>query len=485
MPHLLHLRLPRHFAMPWLQLASLDEYDQQIASYDQASLDIEQAKELIDLKRRRNALIPICSVSPEILASILLLLRRPRQHLEDFIETLRQDQPWSYTMLISTRFREVALATPALWSAICFTRREEWNELCLERARGHPLSLLSCPIHRQKLVSHAWVAEVGGGDPAELAAPAPHLKILCFRGSRTRTDLVFGSSCFGGIGPSLSKLTLAWVALFGDMPSLPSLRRLELHEVRIINMEAFINILQGLSNIQELLLEDPHILDPAHPSIITGLIVLPQLRPLYVKDRLEDACLYMPVLPTPSMSLGLALRLRGLEEDPRSPCGYMYQRWGAFASKNATPVDRALVFSDENLFAIPKIMLNTETERSLFCADSLSFFSLCLKSNSMIELGLLADVPSLHLLNGSHRHPQYHNGWIISSLAKTPSIRSLILGGFDEHLYYAIIEDLQDWIEMHPGRIHDIQLLNCHRCMKGFGQAMKNMGIMVSWDFES
>jgi hypothetical protein len=103
----------------------------------------------------------------------------------------------------------------------------------------------------------------------------------------------------------------------------------------------------------------------------------------------------------------------------------------------------------------------------------------------MIELGLLADVPSLHLLNGSHRHPRYHNGWIISSLAKTPNIRSLILGGFDEHLYYAIVEDLQDWIEMHPGRIHDIQLFNCHRCMEGFGQAMKNMGIMVSWDFES
>jgi hypothetical protein len=352
--------------MSSLQLASLDEYNQQIISYNHDSLDIQQAEELIDLKRRRNALIPICSISPEILASVLLLLRRPRQHLEYFIETLRQDQPWSYTMLISTRFREVALATPALWSAICFTRREEWNELCLERARGHPLSLLSCPIHWQKLVSHAWVADVGGGDPAELAAPAPHLKILCFRGSRTWTDLFFCYSCFGGMAPSLSTLTLAWVALLGDMPSMPSLRRLELHEVGIINMGTFTNVLQGLSNIQELLLEDPHILDPAHPSITTGLIVLPQLGLLYVKDRLQDVCLYMPLIPTPSMSLGLALRLRGLEEDPRSPCGYMYQRWGAFVSKNATPVDRALVFSDENLFAIPKIMLNTETERSLF-----------------------------------------------------------------------------------------------------------------------
>ncbi|EIN04177.1 hypothetical protein PUNSTDRAFT_76971, partial [Punctularia strigosozonata HHB-11173 SS5] len=93
-----------------------------------ARIDVLVA-ELCDLRRQRNAHIPVNRMPPEILQNIFLLYRN------DF-STAALD--WTAVSHVCLRWREVALSNSSLWDSPDL-RFPEWAEEMIKRARGTPL----------------------------------------------------------------------------------------------------------------------------------------------------------------------------------------------------------------------------------------------------------------------------------------------------------------------------------------------------------
>jgi hypothetical protein len=470
-------------AMPFSQPTSLVEYDHQISLQQNAELDLQQAAKLVGLKRQRNALVPICSVPPEVLAAILRFLRRPRKRFGGPILTIKLDEPWAYAMLISTRFREVAVATPALWSTISLAGRKEWVELCLRRAQNHPLSLLSVDSSRCELVSRSRLAEVTSGDPAAFTAAAPHLKILSFLAHGQLREI--GPLFLGGTMGSMIRLTLQMVTLLRELPDMARLRRLELSHVMIRDPAAFAQILRGIPNVQDILLCCLIIPEETLSPAGAPPVPLPHLRVLYIEDIIETARLYMQSIPTPSDALGLMLTSWRYPEVLRSECESVYHHWDAFIKSHDLSLERTLLFSGRDDDESLHLTFNRPTKRSRFGARSPSFFSAKLASHVMIEHGLLELVPALHILRDHMPSGEFDTraADVISCLGHMPNVQLLVLEEFDD-VDYEVTAKLEIWIRSNPGRITRIQLLDCYEGMEAFVKRMRDMELIVSWELE-
>ncbi|KAF8644090.1 hypothetical protein AX16_008695 [Volvariella volvacea WC 439] len=112
------------------------------ARIDQEILQLEE--QLRDLRLRRNALVPISQLPPEILSRIMTIYQRdifnekPPKNEHPSPRSLL----WISITQVSSHWRDVALQCPSLWNAISLpAMRHEWAELHFLRSQGTPLSL--------------------------------------------------------------------------------------------------------------------------------------------------------------------------------------------------------------------------------------------------------------------------------------------------------------------------------------------------------
>jgi hypothetical protein len=111
-------------------------------------------KELSSLRRRRNALTPLCRLPTELKVQIFQHVQYHRvTSPRDADVTKRLDNPlgdtfgqqrsdldhsWMKLMSCCVSLRETALATGHLWRYIQLPGNPQWRDLCLERAKGCP-----------------------------------------------------------------------------------------------------------------------------------------------------------------------------------------------------------------------------------------------------------------------------------------------------------------------------------------------------------
>jgi hypothetical protein len=447
--------------------ASLGEYDRQISAYDEGPMNDARASELIQLKCQRNALVPICSAPVEILARVLLLLRRPRKRFGGPIAVLRLDEPWAYTMLVCHRFRAVALATTALWSTVSLASPKDWVALCLERARDRPLDLLAVDARTCALLPRARLAHVYAEAPIALTMPAPHLEVLELRAQRSTQ---VGAPFLGGVLPALTHLTLTAVILPPDMPAMPRLRRVELIR-STVDLRAF---LECAPSVRDVFVEDVSVSAPASSPAEASPVALPHLRILHVKDSTDRVLRYLPWFPQPSRALGLALMWQTEEVDGHQ-YETLYRRWAAAVSGAA---ERTAVFSGWTL----ELLFNAPVARPRFRAKSDSFLSLTLTPGTGLERGLLAHAETMHVFpTADYYHDMDAGQFAIGvCLDAMSNARELVLEGFGGKR--EPLGELEQWLAANPGRIRTIELVECNGGMQPFVKRVKCMGLTVEWD---
>jgi hypothetical protein len=436
--------------------ASLDDYDRRISACDEGPMNGERASELIQLKCQRNALVPICSAPVEILARVLLLLRRPRKRFGGPIAVLRLDEPWAYAMLVCHRFRAVALATTALWSTVSLARPKGWVALCLERARDHPLDLLAVDARTCALLPRARLAHVYAEAPVALTMPAPHLEVLELR-AQQRTHV--GAPFLGGALPALTHLTLTAV-----------IRRVELIR-STVDLRAF---LECAPSVRDVFVEDVVVSAPASSPAEASPVALPHLRILHAKDRTDRVLRYLPLFPQPSGALGLAL-IWPEEEVDKYQYEALYRRWATAVSGAA---ERTAVFSGWSL----ELLFNAPVDRPRFRAKSASFLSLTLNPSTRLERGVLAHADTMHVFPTDDNGDDMDTGQfaIGACLDAMSNARELVLEGFGAEC--EPLGELEQWLAANPGRMRTMELVECNRGMQLFVKRVKRMGLTVEWD---
>ncbi|TFK91768.1 hypothetical protein K466DRAFT_659802 [Polyporus arcularius HHB13444] len=174
------------------------------------------------------------SVPPEILSMVFFLLRDSARRATS--------TEWFIVTAVCRRWREIALATPFLWSRICIHYRRPW-----------PPDMLSAFFDRSGSVDLHIELDI---DKLMHATIAPILLLHAGRVQSLRLVLVYWhedcmdvQTVVAGMGPKLVSLSLGGSELFTVGPSVASLRSLSM-------MSSKFTLLARLDNLTYLELDD-------------------------------------------------------------------------------------------------------------------------------------------------------------------------------------------------------------------------------------
>jgi hypothetical protein len=218
-------------------------------------------------RRHHNAQTPLCRLPVEILARILLLVRGSVALFSDLYASdafycvpfqsgasrpsiKATMQEWTGVMLLCSRVREIALATPELWNVIDFTYWDKpqsmrWICLYLQRSGRTDLSVFNASFQRNDIgtdvyisrARHLWIQRKGVLDSKYHPNPLQNLRIqntklqTLVSENSYRHPSQLSPASFGGCQDTLRILVLRHVRLV-ERVELPSLIRLELSEIR-------------------------------------------------------------------------------------------------------------------------------------------------------------------------------------------------------------------------------------------------------------
>ncbi|KAG5637260.1 hypothetical protein H0H81_005224, partial [Sphagnurus paluster] len=271
-------------------------------AYARIQNDIDVLKESIRvLKARHNFLSMTMLLPPEILATIFLRNA----------DMLRDDSKmrWINVSHVCSRWRRIALETPALWSRISFNTNHNWVPTLLSRSRFTPLEFdisvsgakemqvckeVLSQIHRIRDLSlrqpNSSCASLAGLVQG-LIEPAPLLERLLIH----RDDLYAASildqyshpNLFRGCAPRLRTLELQWSMLPLNLPVLSGITTLILRNINRFRPSLYqlIEALQLMKSVQTLTLRDAFTFDPHSDPNRSPLVAdLSHLRSLNVRS---------------------------------------------------------------------------------------------------------------------------------------------------------------------------------------------------------
>jgi hypothetical protein len=284
---------------------------QLISHLDEQIVALE--RQLRDLKFRRNALMPLCSLPPETLARVLQFAQISSGYITSVIDPDENLNPeWLNYMLICKHIRDVALATPALWTFIkCQTTKSlgEWRPLCVERARDYPLEISGRDHHLNtymvpaEKIASSYLARAGRlhvlthsekppfGYKEVLAAPLPILRDL-------RWDLLslkLDPRALKEVSKSLRYLALRYITYddiwenSDDIPTFPELLflHLDIGEEQQ-DQRLYMALITHMPHIEGLAITAPWYSD--FTSIPNQRILIPGLRSLHISGPSRAIC---------------------------------------------------------------------------------------------------------------------------------------------------------------------------------------------------
>ncbi|KAF8651951.1 hypothetical protein AX16_004594 [Volvariella volvacea WC 439] len=119
--------------------------------------------QIVQLRRRRNSLMPISTLPAEIIAKILKLVHDDAMDImkgvkreNDYVECAYRIHGWIHVTRVYAHWRDIALDCPELWTFIWSTNIKAFDTY-LERSRGLPLDLdiWHCKRNHTKMFLHA------------------------------------------------------------------------------------------------------------------------------------------------------------------------------------------------------------------------------------------------------------------------------------------------------------------------------------------
>jgi hypothetical protein len=305
--------------------STIIDFDMRIAELEQLArhdADPETQTQLLNLRRKRNALTPFGSLPNETIGVILaeLILDSSSSPPSFFdLEDMCINHGWTAAMLVCSRFWLVALATSELWSYIDCRRNPSWVALCLQRAGDVPVTLTRVRQHsrswmRAKIELPAGfsthVDQEGALGKEKPSPPGvdlikhPDTKIQQFDWDTDFTETL--SHCFlFEKCQHLTQLSLARIVIDAS-PAFPVLTHLRVdflsmrdgdygHMLKMIGNAPLLQVLTIFPT-------DGSQDDRSYPG---AKIRLPHLRVLEIKENLASACMLQQALPDPAELLSL------------------------------------------------------------------------------------------------------------------------------------------------------------------------------------
>jgi hypothetical protein len=452
----------------------------------------ELEAQLLELRRRRNALAHVCRLPTEILVAIFDHLQCKR---DKRLPCYTYNRRWYRVMLVCEHFRLVAIQTPALWTVFDYEEDpKEWVDLCLERSKTTPL----CVTTNSTALADQWhrirVAQLRGARTHSLlTAPSPHLTKLSLHVSDENEPLEFGASLLSQISAQLVHLDLNGFGLtlrLGEAVSLPDLQYFELQCIRTgVSLESMIHILADAPKleviiIRHLFLKGTEAFDIDEVIAVPGRVALPSLRELAIEDTPIEMWALLRLIPPPRSSLGISVKyMTEAELVLGQALSNIHSLWLGFAQQVPVADDRVQgrILFDRSLnpstLGIVSFGGITRTD-NIFNLRLESDCFLCIRckpdsSHPILDQVTVAQFRGLSL-------PIDSNG--VYGMDFMPAAHTLIFEDLSEHDKDNMAV-FQAWIVARPGRIKNVQFINCDETFKAISEQMREaeLALDVTW----
>jgi hypothetical protein len=459
---------------------------------------IHDVDELIHLKRRRNALVPICRLPSELLLDIFRFL----QGLDNSsfysvsdgsaFSFMPVDNRWSRIMRVCYYFHRLACDTPALWSVLDFTAprcsdARAWRALCVERSAGAPLCLRVRDEDGVALLNGAWKAALEDDVVAASALNerAPRLRVLSVQ---TLQPFRLTSAFLGGDATRLTHLRAIKVdarVMLTEAPRLACLRRLELCAVQTPpDLRFLVALLAHTPMLQWLRLSSFFFHSSqtrVHPSRIIPVperVALPHLKVLSIEDTTAEASALVRLLPIPSASFQIIMLQTGPDHDGTEDeddrvfdlnenHSIVYGRYAEFTRTQALPggdlcEGRLEVDSDDPVQLITFGQnRHTQGTQVSFCEIECIIYA---------PHPILTHVRTMHIVNDLPTQEEFEDVWTPRVL---PALDTIIfkVHPFDQDA--AWLPMIKEWLVQHEGRIVRIEFVSCVRWLEPLVHALQ------------
>jgi hypothetical protein len=290
-------------------------------------------RQLVEVKRCRNALTSLCRLPPELLGRIIVFAQVEFRGSGDELRAQRASpassdhtpfpflwpsysDDWRNLIRVCSHLRAVALHTPDLWAYLDSQYSNQWVDVCTERAKHTPAVLnLSgpriCPGFQERLATAHYASIVLAPSIHDMSSclammerAAPRLDTLLLRVTTTLGNPL-PRNLLNGRSTMLRTLSLKAFAIT-EFPDLPSLRNLHLDSTILDS---------GLNTLFALFSRSPHLeivalrrinYQTSRSCTVRGEVQpvsLPALRMLKIEDGPERVCDLLRGLPDPQVGL--------------------------------------------------------------------------------------------------------------------------------------------------------------------------------------
>ena len=279
------------------------------------------------LRIHRNALAPISSLPPEVLAAIFsLLCSSPGIPLDGKPD---QNITQIYVSHVCHQWREIILNQPLLWSHVDFTTLSSAGvSAVLLRSKSLPLYLEGMMSSRRwdDVRLSTFQEELQAHLPRiyhlriyakphhlrrtleGLVLPAPTLEYLSLYsrcGYENRVDLLIPDTLFDGSAPGLSHLVLRNCNISWNSPFIKGLKHLEIVRPSINarpELSVWLGALDQMPQLETLTLYSASPVAPPFPFDVERTITLPSLTHIDISGSSEDCALAIAHLNIPAIT---------------------------------------------------------------------------------------------------------------------------------------------------------------------------------------
>ncbi|KAF8262412.1 hypothetical protein EI94DRAFT_1743694 [Lactarius quietus] len=282
------------------------------------------------LKLRRNALLPVSSLPPEVIATIFSFLRLRVTSTAHVLREKTEPLEWLRVAHVCHQWREVALDHPLFWNHVDFTTVTSASAAeILARAKKAPLHLVAkvpkghwdddrfnaFEEELQNRVSHISHLNISAGTidlrsiSEVLTSPAPILEYLSLSNEEYEhkflpSRVFIPNNIFGGSTPRLSCLELHSCNISWKSPLLKGLKSLEILSLSAKmrpSLAIWLNALDNMPQLERLILHSATPIAPTLPYDVDRTVTLPVLTHLDISGSAINCALALAHLNLPAV----------------------------------------------------------------------------------------------------------------------------------------------------------------------------------------
>jgi hypothetical protein len=467
-------------------LATLEDFDARIHVLE---------RELAALKTKRNDLLPMYRLPPEIVADVFKLVQHGCQSIDEIRPWDTYNIRWCDIMLVCRHFREVAVRTAGLWNVLDYnTYPSDWIDLCIARSCNLPLSIRDTSGHALEHIQRAWLLEINGAAVTTniLTSLPPTLHALqisdaldemdrgeafCITKSMIRTDLM------------VAYLGLSSFLALEDIPAFISLNRLDLDSVFVNKgLDGLVQVLRQVGRIQILCLRNLDFTGGSTEfSGENAVVSLPCLHSLFVADTPRLVWTYLRALPLPTITLGISVtNMTAAADHGHETHAAILDTWFRFVRSvpnSASLAQGTLMHEHANLIQIRLGDGKKIGHLREFCSEGPTRFCEFRFQGSLIDHPATPYITTLHLVLSRELGALSRNREITYA-HQLRNLQCLIFEGLrrgdvDSHLMAAI----QACIAERGTSLQQIRFVECHESMKTFAEELQQGGRVATIDW--